>query len=216
MREISLGKTRFLAPLEMTSESPDNNSTWAGDQMWPDSSYINPISPHSDREKPEVVAVGASITVFGLDNDNPDTVPGTSVSTPQVTGLGALLVDRNSALHGWPESMRAIILASAFHNIDGPVDIPPGQDSKDGVGAVVAIKADEMARTRAPSFDSTCSGPCWAGIPITNTTFPVGTDKYLYFTATQGKRVRVAIVWLSQVDCSSGSTPLNRGANTSV
>jgi subtilisin family serine protease len=93
-----------------------NNTVWDDDQMWPGSSSTNPISLHGDREKPEIVAVGASITALA-DANITRTESGTSLSAPQVAGLSALLRSRNFALLSWPEAMRAIIMASAFHNI---------------------------------------------------------------------------------------------------
>jgi hypothetical protein len=49
--------------------SDDNNTAnWADDQMWTSSAYINPVSIHNDREKPEVVAVGVSVKVGQADH----------------------------------------------------------------------------------------------------------------------------------------------------
>ncbi len=72
----------------------DNNTpSWSGDQMWADSAYINPISTYNDREKPEVVAVGANVRAVGF-NNVPLTRSRTSHATPQVAGLAALLIHR--------------------------------------------------------------------------------------------------------------------------
>jgi hypothetical protein len=105
---------------------------------------------------------------------------GTSLAAPQVAGLAALLIDRNSELASWPEASRAIIMASATHNIEGPRIIVRGQgDLKDGAGAIRADLADTTAQTRMLTTD-----PCYSllvGIPISNTDFPVGENLRLTF-----------------------------------
>jgi hypothetical protein len=172
--------------------SDDNNtSAWTDDGIWNDSSWRNPTSDHGDREKPEVVAPGQSITVVGPDRGI-FVVSGTSEAAPQVTGLAALLIDRNSALSTWPEAVKAIIMASAVHNIYGPSGIPSGHDLKDGAGAIDAALADEVTKTRWTSATSPCTDPCWWGFSINNSSFPVGTYLYRYFNASRGERVRVA------------------------
>jgi subtilisin family serine protease len=127
--------------------------------MWPDSAYVNPVSPHNDREKPEVVAVGANVTALGV-NNVPQTRSGTSHAAPQVAGLVALLVHRNSTLGYWPEAVKAIIMASATHNITGPTIIVRGQgDLRDGAGAINAVLADTVAQLQAQA-SATCQVSC--------------------------------------------------------
>jgi hypothetical protein len=46
--------------LTIGAADDNNNTNWADDTMWASSSYTNPVSAHSDREKPEVVAFGAN------------------------------------------------------------------------------------------------------------------------------------------------------------
>lgn len=75
-----------------------NDSHWSNDQMWPRSSYVNPNSPHNDREKPEVVAVGASIVSLGIGGAISPPPSGTSHAAPQVAGLVALLIHQNPGL----------------------------------------------------------------------------------------------------------------------
>ena len=137
----------------------NNNADWSDDQMWSDSSYVNPTSPHNDREKPEIVAVGASVTAVGV-NNVPQTRSGTSHAAPQVAGLVALLIHRNADLYNWPEAAKSIIMASATHNIVGPTTIVQGQgDLRDGAGAINAALADTVAQLRADST-TTCYVPC--------------------------------------------------------
>lgn len=122
------------------------------------------------------------------------------MAVPQVAGLAALLVDRNSSLINFPEALRAIIMASATHNIEGPSIIVKGQgDLKDGAGAINADLADTVAYWRGNSVDP-CYTPCWWRNFIGNTSFPVGTDKEYLFDADQGDLIRVAIAWYSHAD----------------
>jgi subtilisin family serine protease len=179
-----------------------NDANWGNDTMPNWSAWVNPDSPSHDHEKPEVVAPGVSIT--GIERDgNLRTEDGTSFAAPQVAGLAALLIHRNWSLNVWPEASRAIIMASATHNIDGPTGIPSGQDLRDGAGGINAALADTVAQTRNYSDIDPCTDSCWWGISIYNTSFPVGTYLYRYFTANRGDFIRVTIAWWSNADCSA-------------
>jgi hypothetical protein len=136
-----------------------------------------------DREKPEVVAVGTNIH---------STVPagsvelcgsGTSYAAPAVSGVAALIIARDNQLGGdlsvWPEAIKAIIMASACH------DIETGSMEKDGAGAIVACEADEIVKNR--QFDkgflglSDFDGGYWGkGIDL-----------------QAGRKTRVVLCWLS-------------------
>jgi hypothetical protein len=183
-----------------------NDSDWSNDEMVNWSQWVNPYSPNGDHEKPEVVAPGVGITGIGSNGqlvNDPNQNSGTSFSAPQVSGLAALLIDRNSSLSSWPEAIRAIIMASATHNIDGPTGIPTGQDLKDGAGGINAALADNVAQTRNYSDVDPCNESCWWGTGIFNSSFPVDTYMYRYFTANKGNFIRVAIAWWSNADCDA-------------
>lgn len=191
--------------LTVGAYNDQNNTQWADDTMRSTSAYVNPcsfLSCGGDREKPEVVAVGGSVTALGL-NEIPVTQGGTSGAAPQVSGLGALLVDRNSLLQYWPEAMRAIIMASANHNIEGPTIIPWGYsgDLKDGAGAINGLYADEIAQNFMTPLE-TCYSSCWWPVSLSLTYF---TSLERYFHATPGQLVRVAISWWSAADGPAGN-----------
>jgi len=187
----------------------NDNADWSDDQMWSDSAYVNPISPHNDREKPEVVAVGANVTAVGA-NNVPQTRSGTSHAAPQVAGLVALLIHRNAALNSWPEATKAIIMASATHNITGPTTIVRGQgDLRDGAGAINAALADTVAQLRADA-STVCQVSCWWGHAIDNSSFSVGTDLERTFYAKQGDLIRVAIAWWAHADIPGNDYSFDR------
>src|SRR4028118_2084351 len=70
------------------------------------SAFLDPNSPHNDREEPDIVAPGHQILMptngGGFANNN-----GTSFAAPHVTGGGGLLVQRKPALFTQTEEVRA-------------------------------------------------------------------------------------------------------------
>ena len=187
-----------------------NDAEWSNDFMWDYSPSQNPKTDdghYGDREKPEIVAVGADITIRGR-GEQPVRTWGTSMSTPQVSGLAALLMQRHDSLRFWPEAVKAIIMASAMHNIEGPsIMRVDGYDDKDGAGSIVADLADQIAMTKG-QYGSTCSSPCWWAESISNNSFPVGTYRYYQFYAPVDARIRVAIVWDSAPSSYYNTDPL--------
>ncbi|MCD6086454.1 MAG: S8 family serine peptidase [Candidatus Hydrothermae bacterium] len=124
-----------------------DNGFWSDDNISSFSQYVNPVSTHSDREKPEIVALGEDVLM--LSPSSPWTgynSSGTSFSSPAVAGAAALLMNANSSLKSWPEAVKAILMASAFHNIEGP-ELPnsggswTAYDDKDGAGEIVVSTA---------------------------------------------------------------------------
>jgi hypothetical protein len=105
------------------------------------SSWQNPATLHNDLELPGLVAPGV-----GVDSANLSNYTGTSLSTAQVTGAAMLLVSRDSSLTGWPEEMRAVLMATATANVDGsPFAYLPAGDLKDGVGRLSTYNAVLLA-----------------------------------------------------------------------
>jgi hypothetical protein len=175
----------------------NNTADWVDDSMYSSSSWRNPASLHSDREKPEVVAVGQNLNVWGWNDSLQTGQQGTSLASPQVAGLGALLIKKNSSLAIWPEASKAIIMASAIHNIEGSPGISRTVDAKDGAGAIVADQAIAIASVKALST-TVCFVSCWWGASMTD----FGTSLTRRFFAQAGQRVRVAIAWWAIADAS--------------
>jgi len=158
-----------------------NNSTWADDTMSSFSSGVDPNSWIGDREKPEVAAPGSNINSTTLASPWTGAVgSGTSYAAPAVTGQTALLMQRWTTLQVWPEIVKAIVMATAEHNIEGATRL----SELDGAGGVVVDRGDDIARLRhggrgGRSYN--CSQPTWTDLAT--------------FTATTGERVRVAMAW---------------------
>lgn len=154
---------------------------WAGDTMASCSSWRDPISTAGDREKPEIAAPGTNIN--STSNASPwvgTIASGTSMASPMVAGTAALLMQRNSSLTAWPEGVKAILMASAAHNVEGASRL----SEYDGAGGLVSDWADDIARGYNGNWGArsyTCS---------TTTPLDVAT-----ISLTAGVRTRVAIAW---------------------
>ena len=161
----------------------DNNTTGFADDVDGCSSaaafsaFLNPISPAGDRQEPDIVAPGRQINTTvpgGGFND----ATGTSFAAPHVTGGVGLLVQRDPTLAFEVERVRAIMMASARHNIEGAARL----SDRDGAGAIMLAAADTVISSGNSGFFSTPGGS--TGFPISRT-----------FFAFAGQRVRVAIAW---------------------
>lgn len=167
------------------------------DIMSATSCYGNPYSMFSEREKPEIVAPGVNITTTYCTDSSTctGTTSGTSFAAPHVTGCAALLMQRNQALTSWPEAIRAILMASAVTNIEGPTVFSADltADEKDGVGGIECDSADDIVSGAAGGEQH---------VPVTSTNFP----RDFTFNATAGRTVRAVIAW--------DSTPSAPGTGT--
>lgn len=187
-----------------------NTSQWSDDIMASFSGYINPTTYYGQTEKPEVVAPGASIEGIELNGQTGGARAGTSFAAPLVSGIGALLINRNSQLKFWPEAARAIIIATATNNIDKAyTGTPTGQDLQDGAGGVNADLADMTATTRGalPSTPSSrCSNSCWWGEALSPSSFDSSGYRYYHFYGKAGDTIRASSAWWSLTGCGVQTT----------
>jgi hypothetical protein len=163
-----------------------HNPTWA-DVISGFSSYKNPTTPHGDREKPEVAAPGSSI------NSTITSTPwtgnigsGTSYAAPMVTGSAGLLIQRKPLLAIWPETLKAILMATAKNNVDTNFSFPftPGVDTKDGAGGIAIDRADDIAHGvngNSGSQPYNCAAPNLVNVAT--------------MALTSGVRTRVVTTW---------------------
>jgi hypothetical protein len=142
------------------------------------SAFLDPLSPHNDREEPDLVAPGNPITSTDIDNDFA-TTGGTSLAAPFVTGGVGLLEEQFGG--GLDTALaRAILMASARHNLEGASQL----SDRDGTGGILLAAADDVLRDNDTNFLLTTPGGA-EGFPI----LPP-------FRAFAGQKVRVALTWL--------------------
>ncbi|WP_149302876.1 S8 family serine peptidase [Pareuzebyella sediminis] len=167
--------------------------------------FRNPSSSHGDRELPEICANGISVTADGI------TKSGTSMASPAVVGVSALLQATNGILKHWPEGCRAILAASATKNVTDSTwwqDVINNIDAKDGAGAVNAIEGCNIAKHRR-----------WANAPASQRGWDIGllsssnfgNDKLSTFEYKVTlpnyifgpRKVKVALAWTSKTTKTS-------------
>lgn len=187
------GTARVTSPargynmISVGNYADQNTLTWDDDAMSGCSSYID---PSTGNDKPEVAAVGSSITSTITTTPWIDNVgSGTSYAAPMVAGEAALLMQRSTDLKIRPEAVKAIIMATALNNIEGDSRL----SDKDGAGGV-----DMRAAFRVVDEG------WWAWGSYTASTLPVTYTVY----ASQGQVVRAAIAWDSNPAADYSTDPL--------
>lgn len=156
--------------------------SWSGDAMSSCSSWKDPLSTNGDRELPHLAAPGTNISTTTTASPwTGNAGSGTSFAAPVVTGTVALMIQRNAALASWPEAVRAILMATATHNIEGATRL----SELDGAGGLNALQADRAAANIASAKwggkSYTCSAPA--------------TDEVTTMSLTSGKRLRTVVSW---------------------
>ena len=159
------------------------------------SAYRDPPSLHGDRQQPDVVAPGHFIrTTEPFPTPFPfEDVSGTSVAAPMVTGEIALLQGRAPfPLARQAERVRAIVMASARHNIEGVSRL----SDRDGAGGIRIAAADSVLRNRLSWWFATPGG--LRGFPHVQA-----------FTAAAGRVVRVALAWAHKPAAGNATVSTN-------
>lgn len=187
------GTARVTSPargynmISVGNYADQNTLTWDDDAMNGCSSYINPAT---GIEKPEVAAVGSSITsTITATPWLANVGSGTSYAAPMVAGEAALLMQRNTALKIRPEAVKAIIMATALNNIEGDSRL----SDRDGAGGVDMRAALHLVDKGWWDWKTHTA----SSLPVTYTVF-----------ASQGERVRVAIAWDSNPAADYSTDPL--------
>ncbi|HEX2220989.1 MAG TPA: cell wall-binding repeat-containing protein, partial [Candidatus Limnocylindria bacterium] len=174
----------------LTVGGTDDRGTghWSDDRMWytstDGSSYIDPDgtrwNPHGDFNKPNVSAPAANVITA-----NGHGASGTSAAAPIVSGIAAQLIARRPALMGWPEAVRAIVMAGAIHHSE----LATGQRSADreGVGTVSALWANRVLNTTG---DGPYGGYRYGAL---TTADPLVQE----VSVVAGQRIKVVVAWSS-------------------
>ena len=166
---------------------------WSDDGIYECSSFLDPPSAHGDREEPDVVAPGRSIHTLAW--GDADQIPsGTSFAAPFVSGQVALLMQRDDALKLFPETVRAIVMASAINNIEGESRL----SERDGAGGIDLHLADEVVENH------------WhTSLYLTPASFDAGGDYDLTLPAQAGERVRAVVAWNANPAADYATDPLD-------
>ena len=181
--------------LSVGSFADHNTANWNADSMsgfsaWQEGYGCSPSN--GDRQEPDLVAVGEGIRSTTIHPPSVDTtdIAGTSYSAPMVAGEAALLLEIDPNLAGKPEALRALLMASATHNIEGDNRL----SEYDGAGGIDVYSA----------YLDTLNGR-YAQMTINPTTW---TSYDYTFYANAGEPISCAIAWTSHPNASYTSNPL--------
>jgi Subtilase family len=171
-------------PITVGAFGDSNTGFWNDDFQSGFSRFVDPLT---GQNKPEVEAVGQGLcltNITGIDCGN----AGTSFSAPQIAGQVTLMEARQPGQNQWPETNKAAVLASAYHDIIAGT----GQD---GLGGVVMNNSDSAYRNGQ----------------FFNNSFPAGATADIDHTVALvvGQRVKVAISWDSNSNPGGGTDVMN-------
>ncbi|HET6201442.1 MAG TPA: S8 family serine peptidase [Planctomycetota bacterium] len=168
-----------------------DTAVWGNDAMSPSSSWVDPAT---GMQKPEVAAPGTTITSTTLSTPWVGAAgTGTSFAAPHAAGTACLLYERDPLLAAWPEAIKAILMASAWHNVEGAALF----SDKDGAGAIHALAADRVVQRGANGFVR--------GI-LTPSSFNATGQFDLPFPLERNNRTRVVLSWDSVASGPPGYT----------
>lgn len=171
----------------------NDNSDWSDDEISGFSNYQGP----GNRDKPEVVAVGESVCTTDLTGDDVGCADihgpyaGTSLAAPQVSGLAALLTEKFG--YRRTELVKAIIMASAVHNIEGDSRL----SDYDGAGGIDAALAYEIADH---GHYGIADDGWYVYYPVFDGDFDDQDYLHHYVPVSRGEKVRVVLAYSSHPD----------------
>jgi len=181
-------------------------ATWTDDTMKDTcSSFRDPKSKKGDREKPEVAAPGTNVKSTLNKTSSPwigTAGSGTSYAAPVVSGLAADLMQKQTGLKGWPEAVKAVIMASARNTVKQSYSGANGKglhmSERAGAGGVDFEAAYNIAaKTRGTWKKKTVYYSTFSASSTSSAFAPEATNKYFYYNVywKKGKKVRVALAW---------------------
>lgn len=166
------------------------------DKIWCGARDINV----DGRELPHLVAPAKNVDADGVSGT------GTSCAAPQVAGVAAQLLEKDSLLNSWPEALRSVLMVGADENVDGVrLSLVDGVDDRDGVGELNAMMSVAVAGNRrvpgsAPSQFGYHSGT------ITQASTPAGTfvaGSYRASHLIANGKFRIVLSWDSTATCTN-------------
>lgn len=177
----------------------------------------NPATAHGDWELPHIVAPSTSsclsISATGK------TTGGTSASTAAVSAGVAQIQQVNSALRSWPEACRAIVMATADEDVDGPaIDLTDAVDDLDGAGEIniqgQVTLAESVNRQPAPQVSYAAQGFDYGTfefndpanfIPPASGAARTFYHQYRVMSPTT-RQIRLVLTWNSASTCADPAT----------
>ena len=182
------------------------NHNDAASAMSTSSVFRNPTSSHGDRELPEISANGTFVDAVNL------TKSGTSMASPAVAGVAALVQSTDTTLKHWPEGCRAILLAGATRNVTDDTwwkDVASNNDARDGSGAVNALESHRIAQSRR-SRNASATRRGWDVGSLRTSDFNSSTRQSTFSYKVKvpsgffgPRKVKVALAWTSEVNVLS-------------
>ena len=155
---------------------------WADDKMAAYSSWKNPREGH---EKPEVASPGDGVySTYRTRSPWIGRFGGTSSASPLTCGTAVLMATADGALLTRPEAVKAILMASAWHNVEGAAVL----SDKDGAGGVHTFAATEVVRKGH-----------WRLEKLTAASFTGGRIERK-IRCSAGDETRVTALWFSLAD----------------
>jgi hypothetical protein len=176
----------------------DGDGDRCNDAIYFESSWKNPISPHSDREIPEIASPGSRHDLLG------SSFGGTSCATPVTASIAALLMSRNTSLKIWPEAIRAILQATAnYQDADGS-NWSKWSDGKDGTGMTNSLYGMWTAGRRESGTTAQYRAHDYGRMRDDDFSGGFFEKTWKVKTYSSKSRIRVALAWNSKVSSSGG------------
>lgn len=170
------------------------DADWTNDAMNPGSSFENPVSANGDRQKPEIAAVGTSLTTSDIANGYSAQGSGTSYAAPAVAGMAACFMQMQPVMKTRPELVRAVMMAGATHNLEGSSRL----SDKDGAGGVNGLNAFKIVERGRLYYGSIVASDVTGGNYQTFNIYLRGGD-----------RTRVVYAWNSRASSSFSTDVLD-------
>jgi hypothetical protein len=171
---------------------------WSDDVMSDGSSWWNPIEGH---EKPELAAPGQ-----GTDTTSTSApwqflnFGGSSAASPLTLSVAVLLATAEPVLLSEPTSVKAVLMASAWHNVEGEAVL----SDRDGAGSLHAAAAYATVRDQQWWFQDVVDADFQAGV----------LDVPMPLLA--GDETRVCALWFSNPDSAYTTDVLDMDLDLAV
>lgn len=176
------------------------NGNWTGDVMNSSSSFVDPAT---GCDKPNVSANGTSVLTLDLSaNGNiSGSVSGTSYASPHTAGNLANAMVVNTAIRTSPEAAMALLMATAWHNLEGATRL----SDVDGAGGIHGLGAFRAARDNRVRTTT-----------VTPSSFAATGYHLETMLLTGGDRARIVLAWSASADAGYTTSVLDADLDITV